>query len=281
LITQRHGASIGAVAEHSELSGNLIAGDRASELQVLFPDGRRRQLTVDIDEATSLAAKGRDVSRRSEVAGRALLKLGRKLVKWVVVSLLAALALQAITKQWSDRQKELEMKSDLASDIGSSAFAAFGEARTIAYLTPEERTAERRLLLLSTWIRDEGRIDGIFRAYFLPESDHHVTSAWIDFRDRLYDYLRLACCESDRERLVARVRKYLRDPALSADDPSLDQEEWRVLFCGSRCQGYPDAYDQLGRRVLRGAPSRVIAAANPNGFSSGFRDFVHDVVPGY
>jgi hypothetical protein len=269
------------MAQRSDLSGSLIAGDRTSELQILFPDGRRRQLTVDSDEADSLAGKGSDVSRRWEVVARVLLKIGRRLVKWILLSLIAALALQAITKQWADRQKELELRRDLASDIGSSAFAAFGEARTIAYLTPEKRTPERRLLLLSNWIRDQGRIDGIFRAYFLPESQHPVTTSWISFRGSLYDYLRLACCESHRERVVARIQRYLRDPGLGGGRPTLDQEEWQVLFCGSRCEGYADAYDQLGRRVLRGAPSRSIAAAHPNGFSSGFRDFVRDLVPGY
>lgn len=281
LIAQRRGASILAVAEYSDLSGNLIAGDRAAELEILFPDGRRRHLKVDADEANSLAVKGCDVARRWEVAARALVKIGRRVAKWVLLSLVAALALQAITKQWSDRQKELELKSGLASDVGSSAFAVFAEARTIAYLTPEKRTPERKLLLLSSWIRDEGRIDGVFRAYFLPEGEHQVTTSWIVFRDRLYDYLRLSCCESDAERVIRRVREYVLGPTLREGHPILDQSEWQALSCGPGCNGYADAYDQLGRRVLRGAPSRDIATANPNGFSSGFHDFVRDVVPGY
>lgn len=215
---------------------------------------------------------------RSALA-RGALWITRKLGKWVLISVIGALVVPALTKQWSDRQKELELKRDLASDIGSSSFSAFAAARTIAYLPREKRTAERRLLLLSDWISNEGRIDGIFRAYLYPKSKHEVTVEWSSFRDGLYDYLRLACCEKYRSGVIRRVQRYLERQGLTEALPP--NRQWSMLACGPGCDGYADAYDWLGRQVLLGAPYRGIEASDPTGFSNGFRDFVHDVVPGY
>jgi hypothetical protein len=264
--------------DYSDLSGEHISGDAASRLTIVFPDGRRRQLRVQVREAEDLATKGLDVSRRWQVATQSAGRGVRKLAKWALASLLAVLVVQAVTKQWSDRQKELELKRDLASDIGTSSFGAFADARTLAYFDPEKRTPERRSAVLDNWVRDEGRIDGIFRAY-LPRGNHEVTEQWIRFRDGLYEYLRLACCEDRRLQTMRRLRTYLRNEGFSA--ALLPSARWEALSCGPPCAGYADAYDWLGREVLRGAPYRAVEEAEPDGFSSGFGDLVHDVIPGY
>jgi hypothetical protein len=275
--------NIRAVPGRSDLTGKAIEGDAARRLDVRFPDGRRRELLVTAEEADDLAGKGRDTSSRGGRIARTATGVGRPLVKWVLLSLLGVLVVQALTKQWSDRQKELELKKSLVSDIGSSAYQAFAEARTIAFLPREQRTRERRLVVLTDWIRDEGRIDGVFRSYLAPTAKHPATRQWIDFRNALYSYLRLACCESadGRRAQLDGVTASLRGRGQTTSLPPNESGRWQTLDCGPGCAGYAAAYDWLGRQVLLSAPYRAIETSNPTGFSNGFRDFLHDAIPGY
>lgn len=253
----------------------------ATTLTIRLPDGRARELVVGAAEADALAARGRNPTSGRTRALRAAGGLGRKLVKWLLVGVLAALVVPAITKQWTDRQKELELKKSLASDIGSSAYGAFADARALAYAPPRERTPERRLEVLGEWARGEGQIDGIFRVYFFPTPKHAVTQRWIDFRDAMHTYLRLACCEDRRQSLLADLQRYLRGRGRLQSFAPSTKRRWHALWRGPREAKYADAYDWLGLEVLHGAPYRAIASSKPNGLSSGFRDWLRDVVPGY
>jgi len=205
-------------------------------------------------------------------------RLTRKLLLWAAALAIAAVAIPAATKQWTDRQQGLELKRDLVSDIGESSYDAFSRARAIAYL-PSAQTTPRRLDALSAWVHDEGRIDGTFRTY-LPGIGRND---WAAFRDALFYYVRLSCCENrvQRHRDIGLVRSFVDREKLD------DGIQWDVVERGqaavprSNPTLYADAYDHLGRRVLLGSPFLAIRRANLEGLSSGWRDFAHDVVPGW
>src|SRR4051812_9250219 len=125
--------------QRSDLSGEPIDGEAGSEVELLLPDGRRRRLLLQASEAEDWASKGRPVpsllGRIRRGARRFLVWLG----KWVAISLVGVLIVQALSKQVADRQKELELKTSLASDLGSSSFEAFAEARSLALQRKEQR----------------------------------------------------------------------------------------------------------------------------------------------
>jgi hypothetical protein len=269
--------NIDFMPERSDLSGNLIEADSACSLNIRFPDGRHKEFVVRLDEAEELAAKGRDPPTAPLRIGRSASGAARAIAKWALLSLVGVLVVQALIKQWSDRQKELELKTSLASDIGTSAHQAFAEARTIAYLPKSEHRPARKLVLLTAWISDEGRIDATFRSYL---KDEPATDEWVDFRDALYSYLLLACCQEpdDRQTGLDKLTDALQDQGSTV---SLEKKMWHTLYCGPHCDGYAEAYDSLGLEILKTAPYRTIEASHPKGFSDGFRDFMHDAIPGY
>jgi hypothetical protein len=271
------------VVRRSDLTRRVIGTNQATEVEIVFANGRRRLLLVRADEADELAARGRKTQGPKWRFVRGVASLGRPLAKWLLVSLIGVLVVQALTKQWSDRQKELELKRSLASDLGTSSYRAFADARSIAFLRATGHLRERRLSVLTDWITDEGRIDGIFRSYLVPKAKHPATLQWIHFRDAFYSYLRVVCCEKSPQRneQLDSVQEFLKARGFKDSLPPKMNSEWHRLRCGPGCTGYADAYDWLGRQVLRGAPFRTIEASHPKGFSSGFNDFVHDAVPGF
>jgi hypothetical protein len=266
----------------SALSGKPIEGDAASEVELLLPDGRRRRLLVQAAEAEELAAKGRPIPGAVSWIPRGVQRFLRAVGKWALLSLVGVLVVQALAKQVSDRQKELELKRALTSDLGSSSFEAFAEARSLAYLPRAERTPARRLAILTGWISDEGRLDGSFRSY-LPKRNHAVGDQWLGFRDGLYTYLLLACCQtpSQRSARLEQVDAYLRAQGATQALPPTAANRWQALRRGPGHPGYARAYDWLGGEVLLLAPYRGIEKSKPEGFSIGFGDFLHDAIPGY
>jgi hypothetical protein len=270
------------VADTSDLSGRPIAADERTTLRIALPDGRRRELVVRGDEAADLGGKGRDVAGFRRKALKAIWPFGR----WVLISVLGVLAVQGIAKQSADRQKELELKRDLASDIGSSSFSAYSTARSLVYRAPPEKRAAARAPILTDWIAAEGRIDGVFHAYLSPSKKHSVTRDWVAFRGAVYTYLRLSCCRSERQRDkdLEAIAKYLRDHDVPGFPETLEADQkllWSALRGDPTSPTYPNAYDWLGREVVEHAPWRAIRHAQPEGFSNGFGDFLHDAIPGY
>lgn len=268
--------------QRSELSGKPIDGETASEVELLLPDGRRRRLLVQAAEAEEWASRGRPVPNALAWIPRGVRGVLRAAGKWALVSLIGVLVVQALAKQVADRQKELELKRGLTADLGSSSFEAFAEARSLAFLPKERRTQARRLAILTAWISDEGRIDGTFRSY-LPRRNHPVGNEWADFRDGMYAYLLLACCQTQDQRSdgLRRLEAYLRAHSPTQALPSGAADRWPVLERGPGDPGYRGAYDWLGLEVLRLAPYRNIERSKPEGFSIGFGDFLQDAVPGY
>jgi hypothetical protein len=72
--------------------------------------------------------------------------LGR-LLKWLVALLVASLFIPAITTQWSDRQKELDIKAALISQITESAAATVQDS---VFLVSDESKGRRGSCWLKT-----------------------------------------------------------------------------------------------------------------------------------
>ena len=108
---------------------------------------------------------------------------------------------------------------------------------------------------------------------------------WSGFRDGLYLYLGLACCQTRDQRATSlqQLEAYLGAHGATQALPSAAANRWEALRRGPEAKGrsYANAYDWLGREVLLLAPYRGIERSKPEGFSIGFGDFLHDAVPGY
>jgi hypothetical protein len=273
-------ANIRIVPKRSDLSGALVDTDAARELEIRYPDGRRRKLRVSADEAEAFADKGADATkRRTRALAWARAKRG-PVARWLLVSVLGVVLVQALTRQSADRQKELEFKHSLASDVASSSYHSFAEARSIAFSARHTRTPERKLGVLTQWIADEGRIDAAFRSYLFPPNDHPATRRWIDFRGAFYAYLTLACCEkaAERSEQLASIEAFLRQQGSTAASP-YEPQKWRTLACRPSCsKRYAETYDWLGRQLLLNTPVRPVEGASPEGFCVGLVDLIRSIV---
>jgi hypothetical protein len=282
LPTAQSSVNISLPVQRSELSGKPIDGEAASEVELLLPDGRRTRLLVQAAEADDLASKGRPVPSAVAWIPRGGRRFLWGVVKWVGYAVIGVLVVQALGKQVADRQKELELKGSLTSDLGSSSFEAFAEARSLAYRPRHARSRARRLEIQTAWISDEGRLDGLIGSY-LPTRNHAAGRQWGRFRDGFYAWLSLACCQRQDLRIerLQEVETYLRaNGATDAFSPNVAYK-WAILRCGNSCAGYADAFDWLGREVLGLGPVHEIRKSAPEGFSSGFGDFLHDAFPVY
>jgi hypothetical protein len=206
-----------------------------------------------------------------------------------VLLFIASLFIPALTKQWNDRKQELQVKESLLTDISKTSanavYAAVEASRPAGQLQPAQQKAARSVLV-NDWLRGRAAIDPRFWVYF---DDSDAATHWFgreqpDFRDAVLMYVHLACC--DRELRASRIEKlqgYLEEAGVDVD-PSADQ--WRVLACGPQEQcsvdpTYSTAYQWLGNQLLyqRRLMLEQLLAANGEGFSTGWRDFIGDLNP--
>jgi hypothetical protein len=209
----------------------------------------------------------------------------RPLVTWAAVLFIASLAVPAVTKQWNDRQQELQVKESLMTDISTmSANAVYGAVQASRQTGARQDAARSELVY--GWLRDRAAIDPRFRVYF----DHSdAATHWFgreqpDFRDALLMYVHLACCDrTSRDNRITKLQSYLEQAGVEVD-PSAQQ--WRVLSCGPQeeCSVHPTysgTYQWLGNQLLdqRRLMLEQLLAANGEGFSNGWRDFIGDLNP--
>jgi hypothetical protein len=208
-----------------------------------------------------------------------------RFARWIVLLFIASLAIPALTKQWSDRKQELQVKESLATDISKvSADAVFGAVAAVAQPAAQQRTARHQAI--DYWLRTRATIDPRFVVYF---SGSDAAEHWfaggrgrrLGFRNALLIYVLMVCCDEHRNTHAARLRAYLPTALAPADVP----DPWGVLTCDGRqsCHrpSYHRAYMWLGNQLL--AQRRVLLDelldANGIGFSSGWHDFVRDLNP--
>jgi hypothetical protein len=117
----------------SDFSGAPLTGSNdATQVRVEFPDGSRRDLTVSASEAARLSGEGQEVPRHwYERARRWIWRNLKKIVVAVVALWFASVVLPAVVQQWADRQKELELKTSLVTNISDAVADATATGRLL------------------------------------------------------------------------------------------------------------------------------------------------------
>jgi hypothetical protein len=261
----------------SDLSGCPIESDAPAWVIVRLGDGRRRKLVVTAQEAATLAEKGSDVSRARNRVSHWLRKHVLKLFLWAAGVFVASLAIPAATKQWADRQAAIALKAGLIGEVSRSSAEGFIGAKRllVAAKLPDVRSELRSAR--DGWEASEGGIDAQYAVYF---RDTAARKSWNTYRDRIYDYISLGCCDEHRVGDIRLLRGYLGAPRPwpTTDDP------WQVLgcgrgeSCGTVSPDFAEAYRWLGIQLLRKRESLLadLRRAQPAGFSGGWGDFLRD-----
>jgi hypothetical protein len=262
--------------EHSDLSDMPIEGDAPASVVVHLDDGRRRLLRVTTEEAAALAEKGRDVTRRWQRMTAWLRHRIGKVVIWALGLLIVSLAIPAATKQWSDRQAALALKAELIGEISRGSISAFTGAKRIAAEKDLDNANAERLKTRDAWEDSEAGVDAQYAVYFRETTARDV---WLEYRNVVYDYISLGCCDEHRDEDIRILHEYLGNPKPwpTQDDP------WEIARCGDQesCAAttdFSEAYTWLGIKLLakRGDLLSELRLAQPSGISLGWRDFLRD-----
>jgi hypothetical protein len=236
---------------------------------------------------------------------------------WIVTLLAGSLLVPAITKQWSDRPRELEIKTSLVREIselttdtvttprfvltGSTPAArVLEEARTaLARASKAEKAdalkryraaldaklAETQTIYTeesSTWRNKGAVVKAQLLAYF---SGTTLADEWGAFVDAVTSYFYLHARDCNRTAAVTRLRSYL------GGDDSAKTVQWKLLekspYSDTECyvgdfQGFLATYSVLADLLL-GRQQQILASimeADMVGFSKGWRDLLSDIVSG-
>ena len=147
--------------QHSDLSGEALGADRVELLRV-SSGGRSRILTVSALEAEQLLTKGKEAGKlRDALPGL------RKTALWLLALLVASWVLPALTRQWSDRQAELTLKTTLLTRMSEGLSASIGGAESLVRRNPPPEAAERaRDNLVLSWQKTAANVESILSANF-------------------------------------------------------------------------------------------------------------------
>jgi hypothetical protein len=229
-------------------------------------------------------------------------------------ALAATLLLPAFTNQWQDRQRERDLKTDLATSLDElttrTVIAArfvidrrFREAQTTearkAELTaapPRQRLRARRayrlalekerdaaaasyIQLLADWLVTRSVIRSKLSAYY-PSED--IAAEWERYADHITLYIRLASSAStpqDKGAYIFVLEKFLQE----------SPGTWRVLvgeprqLSRDKYLAYVKADALLGEGLLteKNNLARRVLDSHVAGFSTGMRDLLKDLTPVY
>jgi len=261
--------------ERSDLSGDPLNGDQATSIRIRFADGRTRSLKVSSQEADGLSKKGTDANRPR---ARVVRIGGSRPVKWLAVTLAAAIIFPALTKQWSDRQAEMTLKNAMVTDISEGEETAYVGTRDVIYSTGGYvQQLEARNKSLEDWRLAAAKVDPSFYAYFPGQS---VTNEWTSYKEAILGYVGLACCDQAfQAHDVAAVRDFVRRVNLFTTHPggSLD-----ILAAGPASDPslYQSAYTWVGLQLLgyRGQLLDHLIHANAKAYCSGILDFLRTTI---
>jgi hypothetical protein len=292
----------------SALSGAEIEEGKKSTLAIAFEDGVSREVDVTTDEAQELRSKGRDVSPWYVHLSRKIARPGA----WVLGIAVTSLLIPAATKQWSDRPKELDLRTSLIDRIGESAAQTINTARFIVADTlPEatlralvcgeaeasqdptqlERCRTRReeetiaeqtahIEAKSAWLQKGAILESQLAAFF-PHSDlAREGKAYVN-AVRVYLFLASGVCEEKRDEANGKLLRYLRE------DPR--DPRWAPLYgltadeCTQKSANlqFREVYGPLGDQMLAKRLDLLVLLneSDAEGFSVGFVDFFFDALP--
>jgi hypothetical protein len=264
--------------ERSDLSGNPLNGDQATSIRVRFADGRTRSLKVSSQEADELSRKGTEANR---LRARVVRIGGSKPVKWLAVTLAAALIFPALTKQWSDRQAELTLKNAMVTDISEGVETAYDGARDVVNSTGSYiQELKARNKTVNAWREAAAKADPSFVAYFPRQS---VTNEWTSYKTAMIDYVALACCDQEfHAAYLAAVRDFVQRVNPSTTPAPGASSSWDILAAGAESDPsrYRIAYTWVGLQLLyyRGALEGDLIHANAEGYCSGIVDTFRTII---
>ena len=292
--------------DHSALSGKEIEEGTSARVTVSFEDGTTREIAVTAEEAVDLASKGRNVSPWYVYLLRKVTRPG----VWVLGIAVTSLLIPAITKQWTDRPKELELRISLIDRLGESAVNTVNTARFIVADTlPEasvrtlvcgreanteeaqaqcdaategERRAEQaaRTGAKNAWLQKGAVLESQLAAYFPGTDLAREGKAYVN-AVRIYLFLASDACGSKRDENTRKLLKYVYgNPDTPEGEPllGLTAEE-----CGQKSLNEPfrAEYGPMGDRILnrRLHLLRLLSESNAAGFSTGPADLLFDALP--
>jgi hypothetical protein len=288
--------------ERSALSGQEIEAGNEAPVTVSFADGTSREVVVSEGEASELRSKGSDVSPWYVYATRRISRPGA----WVLGVALTSLLIPAITKQWADRPKELELRISLIDQIGESAARTVNTARFIVsdnlpearvrevvcgrdeasdachQAINEESRAEQSAQIegKSAWLQKGAVVESQLAAYFpgtelAREGKRYINAV------RIYLFLASDVCGEKRSEGTDKLLRYLHE------DPA--DERWRPLReleqdeCEQKSVNleFRELYGPMGDQLLarRLDLLALLNLSDAEGFSVGFADFVADALP--
>jgi hypothetical protein len=205
-----------------------------------------------------------------------------RFIRWLALLFVASLFVPALTKQWNDRRQELQVKEELATSISSIVADAIYGAETAESRSSAEKE-QLRHDVIHKWLRDRAAVEPRLSVYFggSDAASWWFASKRIGYRNAVLVFAHLACCDATQRATHVRwLRKFVGDGAVPAG-----KHPWRALSCEPmRTCGdttHAVAYRWLGNQLLyqRQAFLEDLLEANGSGFSTGWRDFVHDLFP--
>jgi hypothetical protein len=292
----------------SALSGKEIEEGQRATVRVSFEDGVTREVDVSADEAEQLRGRGRDRTPWYS-------ELGRKAIRpavWVLALAVTSLLIPAITKQWADRPKELELRTSLVDRIGESAAQTINTARfNVADTLPEatvralvcgeaeetqgpaqlercralkeeETRAEQTAHVNAkrAWLEKGAVLESQLAAYF-PGSDlSREGKAYVN-SVRIYLFMASAVCGEQREEANDKLLRYLgEDPSDATWAPLYDLTEEQCAQKSANLE-FRSVYGPLGDRMLAKRLDLLVLLneSDAEGFSIGFMDFLGDALP--
>jgi hypothetical protein len=239
---------------------------------------------------------------------------------WIATILVGSLLVPAITKQWSDRPRELEIKTTLVREISElTTDTVTAQVTEIYGGTPTARLLEVRRAALnkgsksdkaeaqkrfdaafdakvketqtiyaqkySAWKTKGAAIRAQLSAYF---SGTHLDRDWdaLDTAVISFMYLGLGTC-GNRSGVVKNVRGYLASDQTSASIrwPLLEKSYYSDSGCYvgiDNAVRFQSTYEYVGGRLILKQQQILdsIMKANMVGFSRGWNDLVSDVISG-
>jgi hypothetical protein len=292
----------------SAVSGEEIEPGQEATVTLAFQDGTAREVRVTADEAQRLASEGRDVSPWYVHMGRRIARPGA----WVLGIAVTSLLIPAVTRQWADRPKEVELRISLVDQVAQLAASTINTARFIVADTLPEATHRAYVCTQAEESGDAAqaqRCEDLMEVEFREEQEAHIDAktAWIQrgailesqliayfpgtelsregkrYVDavRIYLFLASGVCGEKRAEANTKLLRYLReDPEAPQWTPLYDMSE---LECDQKSADleFREVYGPLGDRMLAQRLDLLLLLneSDAEGFSTGLGDFAVDALP--
>jgi hypothetical protein len=292
----------------SAVSGGEIEPGQEATVTVAFQDGANREVQVTADEAKRLASEGRDVSPWYVHMGRRIARPGA----WVLGIAVTSLLIPAVTRQWADRPREVELRISLVDQVAQLAASTINTARFIVAdtlpeatlralvcteaeasgdpaqlercrtLREEEFRAEQKAHIdaKTAWIQRGAILESQLVAYFPGTELSREGKRYVD-AVRIYLFLASGVCEEKRTEANNKLLRYL------GEDPT--DPQWAPLYdmtleeCDQKSENlaFREVYGPLGDRMLAERLNLLLLLneSDAEGFSTGLGDFAVDALP--